>query len=76
MNLYTEKRTRLLYDAKMYDDFILVRPITPGWETFVQQLDHLAFADLFEEFSGCYDPIIEFLGTQSDDLLLEEEGHE
>lgn len=76
MNLYTERATRLLYDARMYDDFILVRPISPGFESLVQRLDHLRFADLFEEYSGSYEPIIEFLGTQGPDLILEEEGHE
>lgn len=76
MNLYTERATRLLYDAKMFDDFILVRPISPGYESLVRRLDHLAFADAFEEFSGNYGPIIEYLNSRDSDFILEEIGHE
>lgn len=61
MNLYTEKSTRLIYEARLFDEFVMVRPVSPGFETLVKRMDHLGFEKEFEEFAGNHAQVLEFI---------------
>jgi hypothetical protein len=52
LNFYTEKATRLIYEAAFYDDFVLVRPASPLFYSAVRQLSWNEFSSEFEEFWG------------------------
>lgn len=68
MSLYTEKSTSLLYEAKLFDDFVIVRPVTPGFEMNILKVSHVDFDKDFEEYSGRHDEIYDFLGGSGIEL--------
>jgi hypothetical protein len=59
--LYVEKSTNYIYVVQMFDDFVLFRPATPGFETVVRKMTMVDFADKFEEFGGNYDEFNNFV---------------
>jgi len=52
LNFFTERATRLIYEASFYDDFVLVRPASPVFYTAIRQLTWNEFNAEFEEFWG------------------------
>lgn len=52
MIVYTEKATSLLYKVQLFEDFVLVRPASPGFESVTEKLSLTEFADRFDEFWG------------------------
>lgn len=52
LNFFTERATRLIYEASFYDDFVLVRPASPAFYSALRQLSWPEFTNEFEEFWG------------------------
>lgn len=52
LDFFTEKDTRLIYEASFYDDFVLVRPASPIFYSAVRQLSWGEFNAEFEEYWG------------------------
>lgn len=52
LNFYTERTTRVIYEASFYDDFVLVRPASSEFHTSIRQLSWSDFNSEFEEFLG------------------------
>lgn len=52
--VYTEIKTRVIYEVKFFDDCALVRPfvITGGDRPEVERLDLSEFMNRFEEYAG------------------------
>lgn len=71
--LYTERDTDLLYEAKFFDDFVMVRPATPGYEQKIERLTHNEFADRFREFWG--DPQLVFDFFENEGIEVEITHH-
>jgi len=51
-SFYVEKSSRLIYEAKFFGEGVIVRPVTPGYEKAIQQLDMVEFTNYFEEYLG------------------------
>ena len=67
MMIYTERDTSLLYEVQLFNEFVLVRPASPGFGDVVERLGHDEFMDRFEEFWG--DPSALLSATDVDNLL-------
>lgn len=52
LNFFTEKDTRLIYEASFHNDFVLVRPASPAYYSAIRQLSWNEFSAEFEEFWG------------------------
>lgn len=50
--LVTETETALIWEAKYFSDFILVRPVSPCLYHQIRKLDHVQFTKEFSEFLG------------------------
>lgn len=61
---YTEISTRLIYEAQLYEDFILVRPASPAFRLSLRKLSYPEFAMEFDEFLGNHDQLRAFLRGQ------------
>lgn len=59
-SLYTEKITRLIYEVKLFDDFVIVRPMASG-PTEIRKMDHLSFSKEFEEYGGDTSKVYEYI---------------
>lgn len=68
--LWVEKSTRLIYECKFFDGFILVRPATPGLYTAIKKLSNKQFAEEFEDFCGGKDAVREFLRNSPPDFII------
>ncbi len=72
---FVEESTNLIYEAKFFDDFVIVRPASPAFATAIRKLDHNEFAREFKEFWGDPDPVRVFLygtvpGDPEDEVTL------
>lgn len=52
LNFFTERDTRLIYEASFYEDFVLVRPASPLFYSTIRQLTWHEFNAEFEDFWG------------------------
>lgn len=69
--LYTERETRLIHEAKLFDDFVIVRPVMPGMAHQIRRLDHVSFASEFDEYGGNPQDVWNFLaGAEGNGLVL------
>lgn len=50
--LYTERSTNLVYEVKLFDDFALTRPATPGFEQAIKRVSLLTLLRDFDEYAG------------------------
>lgn len=54
ISLWTETKTRLIYEAKFFGDFVIVRPLSPGLAGLIKKLTYTELARDFTEYSGDY----------------------
>lgn len=47
-----ERESDLLYEAELFDDFVLVRPASPDFDTLLERVSFLEFEQRFDEFWG------------------------
>ena len=59
--LYIEKSTRFMYQAQLFDTFVLFRPATPGFESVVKKMSLSQFYDEFYEYQGDPAYVYDFL---------------
>jgi len=57
LNFYTERATTLLYEARLFGDFIIVRPATPGLQDAMRRLTYNEFLRDFDEYVGHPDEV-------------------
>lgn len=69
LNLYTEKKTSIIWDVKFFDSFVIARPIAPAMARSIRKIKDNRFAAEFEEFHGDYRGIQEWLSGESGDTL-------
>lgn len=58
--LYVDKKSQLIYDTQLFDDYALVRPASPALYQFIEKISLSEFADRFEEFCGNSDEVRAF----------------
>jgi hypothetical protein len=59
--LYVEKKTKIIYEVKFFDNCVLVRPATPGLYLAIRRISHDEFSKDFDEFSGDTKEVREFI---------------
>lgn len=69
MTLYTEKNTSLLYEAKLFDSFVILRPASPGFEDAIRRVSYLTLDKEFNEYAGIHAEVIQHLGGDSEERL-------
>lgn len=70
VSLWTETKTRLIYEAKFFGDFVIVRPISPGLAGLIKKLSYTELARDFTEYSGDYSVVKAYI----DGLYEPQEG--
>lgn len=65
LNLYTEKKTSVIWDVRFFDGFVLARPIAPEMARSIRKIKDSRFQSEFEEFHGDYRWIQEWLSGES-----------
>lgn len=70
MYLYTEKSTRLLYEAKLFDDFVIVRPLDPNFHDAMEKMEHGRFVDEYEEYLGDCSKVRQYMAGMAETILL------
>lgn len=73
LNFYTENSTNLIYEAKFFEDFVIVRPCSPVFQNALRQMSWADFSDEFHECLAPRGPIIEALYGHGED---DDEGGE
>lgn len=51
-SFYVEKATSLIYEVKLFPEFVLVKPVMLDFQPPVTRLDLMAFIEAFEEYVG------------------------
>lgn len=69
-DVYVEKATRLIYECRFFDTFVLVRPATPKLYLAIKKLRHDDFINDFEEFGGDRKQVREFIHDAEPDFIL------
>lgn len=70
-NFYVEKSTSLIYEAKFFDKFIIVRPASPAFYTAIRKLTYPEFTNEFDEFWGDRTQIRNYLNGVASGLLVD-----
>lgn len=52
MYLYTEKATRLIYEAQLFEDYALVRPVDPLFHDVIVKMTLADLANDYDEYAG------------------------
>lgn len=65
--LFVEIGTDLIYECQLYENFVLFRSATPGFEDTLRKYDYPSFHRQFREFYG--DPE-EFYDKREDDVEI------
>jgi hypothetical protein len=58
---YVERATTLIYDARFFDEFVIVRPASPAFYLSIRKLSHSEFIREFEEYAGDQQQVAAFL---------------
>lgn len=67
--LYVEVETRIIFEAKLFPDFVLVRPVSPQLYHQIRKVTMLDFGKEFEDFLGDHKAVRGFLnGTVESEL--------
>lgn len=61
LNLYTEISTGRTYEGKLFETFVLVRPVLPHLWKHTQKVSLIDFGKLFEDFQGNREEVRQFL---------------
>lgn len=72
LNFFTEKTSRLIYEVRFYEGFVIVRPASPDPSVKLRQVDWGDFLDEFEEYWGDKEQIAAFVGGYLEDDEPEE----
>ena len=56
-HLYVERASGFIFEVKLFEEFVMLRPATPGFERQVSRLSHGEFADRFDELLADPSPI-------------------
>lgn len=65
MYFYIEKSTGFMYQAQLFDTFVLFRPATPGFESVVKKMSLSQFISEFDEFQGDPSRVYDYLEGSS-----------
>lgn len=69
---YVEKRTRFIYEVKLFPEFALIRPAHPDFSANVERIPLTDFAVGFDEYWGDSQAIRNFLwGDDHDGMEIE-----
>ncbi len=68
--LYVERSTGYVYQAQLFDTFVLFRPATPGFEEVVRKMSCIDFLKEFYEYEGNYDEFYLFASGKVDGLTV------
>lgn len=52
LNLYVELKTSRLYEGKLFEDFVLLRPILPQFHDHIKKVPLPEFGKDFEDYEG------------------------
>lgn len=52
LRLYVEKETGFIFEAQLFEKFVLTRHASPGMESMLRKLSIEEFSRKFEEFEG------------------------
>lgn len=69
--IYTEIDTGLIYQAQLFNDFVLFRPITIGFDVETRKMGLAEFSDKYAEFQGNTDLLYDYLNGSEDYQPLE-----
>ncbi len=69
--MYVEKTTRIIYEVRPFEDFVLIRPMTPQLFLAIKKLTHVQFAHNFEVFHGDRDEVREIMWGAPCELFVE-----
>ena len=67
---YTERSTYLIYEVKLFDNYVIARPATPGFEQLLRKLSWNDFLTEFEEYQGDPYDLQAFLEGEAPDVLI------
>ncbi len=69
-HLYTEISTNLIYDARFFDDFVIVRPASPAFWSAIMKMSTVDFSREFREFYGDPTQVIAALNSENDAAVI------
>jgi len=79
MNLYTERSTNLIYETKLFETFVMVRPVCPAFHAAVRKIDLDEFGREFDDFYGdrreVYDILRSMAALDTIETIPSEEGN-
>jgi hypothetical protein len=52
IRLYVERQSGIIYEVQLFDNFVLMRPATVGYESMLRKLSLATFSTSYEEFEG------------------------
>lgn len=70
MSFYTEKSTNLIYEAKFFETFIIVRPASPAFYSAIRKLAYGEFADEFTDFWGDREQVRSYLDNSHEGIII------
>jgi hypothetical protein len=68
--LWVERSTRLIYECKFFDGFILVRPATPAIYLAIRKVSDKQFMEEFDEFCGDREAAREFIRNAPPEFIV------
>jgi hypothetical protein len=68
---YVEKKSRLIYEVKFFQNFVLVRPAAPALYLALKKLSYNDFTKNYEEYLGNPDEVREQLEGAEPELIIE-----
>ena len=76
MNLYTEIATNRIYECKLFDSFVLLRPVIPALRQYMKKLGVIEFSQQFDDFQGDRREVREFLvsGMSPQEVMISQTG--
>lgn len=76
LDFFTEIATSLIYEARFFENFVIVRPVSPAFYSGICKLDLATFANTFEDFYGDRQQVLAYIksfGTECDALIIEDD---
>lgn len=73
LNLYVERKTKIIWDARFFDGFVIVRPISPEMARHIRKIKSSLFVVDFDEFMGDYDTIRDWMEGNEPELKIGKE---
>lgn len=72
--LFVHTKTGIIYEVKQYDAFVLVRPVTPNFESLLMRATLEEFEESFEEFLGTKEDLMPFFKGKGTGLRVSLKG--